>query len=281
LTDTVAIDERRTDDSAKSRVTAIHAILDERKVAVLGSLAMSIVHDLRSPLAAIHGGAQMLIGSHLPEREIRRLGRNLFDASVRIQELLQEYVDLCRTTENRPQPCNLRSLVAHAVERVARAAEARSVTVVQEMPANLVVTVESHRVRSVLINLLTNALEAMPGGGSIRISSAVSGDSVVVRIEDTGPGIPPEIRDRLFQPFATARKPDGWGFGLAYARHVVRDHGGEIWLESAPGAGACFAFRLPTVPDPCDLLFRNNRSAAHGLRFASSMPLASSPNEAC
>ncbi len=281
MTNLVAINKRRTDDSGKPGLTAKHAVVDERKVAVLGSLAMSIVHDLRNPLAAIHTGAELLIGSRLSGEDLSRLGRNLFDASVRIQQLLAEYVEQCRTTENHPQPCDLRSLIASAVDRITRWADTRSVTVIQEIPSNVMVIVESHRIRSVVINLLTNALEAMPGGGSIRISAAAADDSVVIRVSDTGPGIAPEIHDRLFQPFATARKPDGWGLGLAYARHVVRDHGGDIWLDSAPGTATCFAFTLPSAQDSGDLLFRNRRSGGNKLRVTSPMPLANSPIEAC
>jgi signal transduction histidine kinase len=80
---------------------------------------------------------------------------------------------------------------------------------------------------------------------------------VVIRVLDPGPGIAPEIRDRLFQPFVTARKPNGWGLGLVQARQVVIDHGGEMWLESPPGRGACFAFSLPVSPESCQLKVEN------------------------
>ena len=211
----------------------------------MGTLAMSIVHDLRNPLAAIHTGAEMLNGSQLGEQQVRRLARNMYNASLRIQELLQDYVDRCRTRESQPHPYNLRCLISHAVDRIAAAAEAQSVVVVREVRADMVVTLDRGRIGSVLANLLANALEAMPSGGSIHISTAATGGSVVIRVRDTGPGIAPEIRDRLFHPFVTARKPNGWGLGLAQARQTVIDHGGEMWLESPPGQGACFAFSLP------------------------------------
>ena len=95
----------------------------------------------------------------------------------------------------------------------------------------------------VFFNLITNALEAMPEGGSIHIDAKESDDSVLVEIEDTGHGIPPEIRDQLFEPFATAGKKDGLGLGLALSRQTVQDHGGDMWLE--PASGARFLIRLP------------------------------------
>jgi signal transduction histidine kinase len=228
-----------------------HAGADLRNESALGTLAMSVVHDLRNPLAAIHCGAEMLKGSQLPEQQVRRLARNIYNASVRIQELLQDYVDLYRTRVSQPHPSNLHSLVAQAVNKIAAVAEAQSVVVVQDVPADLVVTLDHLGISSVLANLLANALEAMPAGGVIHISAIAAENSVLIRILDTGPGIAPEIRDRLFQPFVTARKPNGWGLGLAQARQAVIDHGGEMWLESPPGRGACFAFSLPASPGSC------------------------------
>lgn len=230
-----------------------HAGVDLRNESALGTLAMSVVHDLRNPLAAIHAGAEMLKSSQLPEQQVWRLARNIYNASARIQELLQDYVDLCRTRESRPHPYNLRSLVAQAVYKIAAVAEAQSVVVVQDVPAGLVVTLDHLGIGSVLANLLANALEAMPNGGSISISTFAGESSVVTRVLDTGPGIAPEIRDRLFQPFVTARKPNGWGLGLSQARQTVIDHGGEMWLESPPGRGACFAFSLPASTGSCQL----------------------------
>ena len=206
---------------------------------------MSVVHDLRNPLAAIHSGAEMLHACQLPEQQVRRLARNIRNASVRIQELLQDYVDLCRAGESQRRPSILRNLVAQAVDRVADVADAHSVVVVQDIADDLFVTVERGRIGSVLANLFANALDAMPAGGSIHISAVAAEQFVVVKVRDTGPGIAPEVRERLFQPFVTARKRNGWGLGLAQARQAVMEHGGEMWLESPPGGGACFAFSLP------------------------------------
>jgi signal transduction histidine kinase len=224
------------------------AAADLRSENFLGSLAMSFLHDLRNPLAAIHSAAEMLNRSKHSEPQVQRLASNMYHASVRMQELLQDYIDLCRTRESQPRPSNLGTLVAHAVDMVAAVAEAQSVVVVQDVPADVVVAIDRRRIGSVLTNLLANALEAMPAGGSIHISAIAAESSVVIRVLDTGPGIAPEIRDRLFQPFVTARKPNGWGLGLARARQVVIEHGGEMWLESPPGEGTCFGFSLPVPP---------------------------------
>ena len=104
---------------------------------------------------------------------------------------------------------------------------------------------ERSRVERVFANLIGNALEAMSGGGEVRITAEMQDGAAVVHVEDTGPGIAQEIRAQLFQPFVSAGKRNGLGLGLALSRQTVLDHGGDMWVESAPGRGARFSFRLP------------------------------------
>ena len=99
------------------------------------------------------------------------------------------------------------------------------------------------RMERVFLNLITNALEAMPTGGKLHIVSRKANSYVLIELEDTGPGIPRGIRDRLFEPFVTAGKQDGLGLGLALSRQTVLNHGGDLWTE--PATGARFIIRLP------------------------------------
>ena len=132
------------------------------------------------------------------------------------------------------------------MDKIALVAEAQSVQIVQNVPENLVITLDRQRIQRVLVNLFVNALDVMPGGGTIRISAIPERHSVLIKVRDTGPGIAPEIRDQLFQPFVTAGKAGGLGLGLAFSRRAVLDHGGQMWVEST-SQGACFAFCLPTT----------------------------------
>ena len=109
------------------------------------------------------------------------------------------------------------------------------------------VPLDRQRIQRVLVNLLVNALDVMPNGGTIRISAIPERHSVLVKVRDTGPGFAPEIRHRLFEPFATAGKASGLGLGLVFSRQAVIDDSGQMSVESSC-QGACFAFRLPTPP---------------------------------
>jgi signal transduction histidine kinase len=208
------------------------------------SAVASILHDLRNPLSTIHGSAEMIVGSSLSRAQIHRLARNVYSASVRMRELLEVFFERSRGAEKESEPSDVRELVRSAVDNVSVSAESQSVHIEQVVPEGLVITLDRHRLHRVLVNLFVNALEVMPNGGTIHISAVSHRRSILIRVRDTGPGIAPEIRGRLFQPFATAGKATGIGLGLAFSRQAVIDHGGEMWVESS-SRGTCFSIRLP------------------------------------
>jgi signal transduction histidine kinase len=220
-------------------------LIRSERISTIGRLATSIVHDLRNPLAAVYGGAEMLMYAQLSEAHVQRLAGNMYRASLRIQELLQDLLDVGRGHAGEINPHDLHDLVADVVASFAATAEAQSVKIEVDVPENLEVPLDQHRIQRVFMNLVGNALEVMPQGGTISISAENKAGSVVIDVRDTGPGIAPEIRDRLFQPFVTARKGTGLGLGLALARQAVMDHGGDMWANAAVARGACFSFRLP------------------------------------
>jgi signal transduction histidine kinase len=188
----------------------------------------------------------MLFRSILSQAEVHCIARNMYSASVRMRELLEEFLDQNRSAAREAELCDLRDLIAGAVEKIAVTAELQAVRIARVVPEGLSIVLDPQRIRRVLVNLLVNALEAMPHGGTIHISAVSDGRSATIRVRDTGPGIAPEIRDRLFQPFATAGKANGIGLGLALSRQAVLDAGGDLWAESPP-QGACFAVRLPLL----------------------------------
>ncbi len=225
--------------------SARRELIRQERISTVGWLASSIVHDLRNPLAAIYGGAEMMADGRLPLPQVERLAGNIFRASRRIQEMLDDLVNITRGGVRAPELCSLREVIEAAVEAERQAAESQSVEIDVAAPDDLEVPLERARIERVFVNLMANALDAMPGGGHIRIAARRTENAALVEVEDTGPGIASEMRDRLFQPFATHGKKGGLGLGLALARQAALDHGGDLWVADSSGQGALFVLRLP------------------------------------
>jgi signal transduction histidine kinase len=226
--------------------SARQELIRHERISTIGRLSSSIVHDLRNPLAAIYGGAEIMMDSELAPPQLKRLAGNIYRASRRIQELLQDLVNVGRGKTEGAEVCRLREVAAAACEVMAQAAEAQGVRIRLDVPESIELPLERARVERVFVNLISNAVEVMPEGGQISLTASATGDTAVVEVRDTGPGIAPEIRDHLFQPFVSSGKKNGLGLGLALSRQTILDHGGDMWVESEPaGQGARFLFRLP------------------------------------
>jgi signal transduction histidine kinase len=213
------------------------------RISTVEQLSTSILHDFRNPLASICGCSEMLVDLDLTPEQVRRLSSNIHQAACRMRELLGNLFDLTHGKIAAAEPCSIREMITRACDIIASAAHDQRIEVSLDLQVQREIRAVRGRMERVFINLVTNALEAMPRGGRILIAARETTDYVLIEVEDSGPGIPPEIQDRLFEPFVSARKKDGLGLGLATSRRTVRDHGGEMWAESARGAR--FVIRLP------------------------------------
>ena len=223
--------------------SARQELIQKEQIATIGRLSTSIVHDLRNPLAAIYGGAEMMVDSDLPPTQVKRLAQNIYRASRRIQELLQDLVNVSRGKQKAVEVCRLRDVIGAAWEVLARAAESQSVQVFLDVPEDIELPLERSRMERVFVNLFSNSLDAMPDGGRIEIAAWRDNSVVLVEVGDTGPGISSEVRASLFQPFRSGKR-NGLGLGLALSRQTVLDHGGDMWADANGGGGARFCLRL-------------------------------------
>ena len=203
---------------------------------------LSIVHDLRNPLAAISGCAELIFAGKLDAEQTRRIATNIRRASERMKTLLNAFVSTSMGHNERSELSNLRAVLSAACD-AARLSDRPDIWLTMNVAARLELRIHRQRMERVFVNLIVNAMEAMPGGGAIHLTASASANRVRITVEDTGPGIPEVIRDRLFEPFATASKADGVGLGLAISRQSVRAHGGDLWSE--PAQGARFVMWLP------------------------------------
>ena len=202
----------------------------------------SVVHDLRNPLGTIYAGAEMLMDFDPAPTQVKRLAANIHRAAARIRDLLADLTSPSHGSRFATEVCNLRELTLAASDAAATV-ENQHVQISIDVPGDLELPLARSRIERVLFNLITNSFEAMPAGGKIWIRAAIAGNCALIEVEDSGPGIPLAIRDRLFEPFVTHGKENGMGLGLALSRNTVLQHGGDMWTEPAPGAR--FLIRLP------------------------------------
>ncbi len=236
--------------------SARQELIRQERISTIGRMASSIVHDLRNPLAAIYGGAEMMVDTDLSPAQVKRVAANIYKSSRRIQEMLQDLLQTTRGNQGRKELCSLAEVIEGGLEPFQAVAASQGVTIHQELAPNLELALERARMERVFMNLIGNALEVMPNGGEIVIRATQRGnDDVEIEIADSGPGIPAELRPQLFQPFATFGKKNGSGLGLALSRQAVLDHGGDIWAEDKAPPGATFRIRLPKTfaPPPASM----------------------------
>ena len=237
---------------AKTFNTMCHSIQEARaelitreRIHTIGQLSSSIVHDLRNPLAAIYGGSELLMDAEWNPAQTKRLAGNIYRSSRIIKDMLQELVDVSRGRTQPAEVCHLGEVIHAAADASSSAAQANGVSIDIAVPDQIELPLERARMERVFLNLIGNAIEAMPDGGTLEISAQTRDGAAWVSVQDSGPGVPAEIRNVLFQPFTTAGKKNGLGLGLALSRESVEAHGGELWMDRDFEQGTRFWIRLP------------------------------------
>lgn len=215
------------------------------QLAAVGQLAAGMAHEIRNPLTSIkmlvQAAAEDKLGA-LPPDDLAVIDREI----RRVERSLQTFLDFARPPRPSKASVDLRTVVRETIELTRGRVAKQRVEVRFAPPINaIVVDADAAQLRQVLVNLVLNALDAMPGGGTLSIELDTNGSMVEARISDTGPGIAPEIAKRLFQPFASTRDT-GLGLGLVISRRIIEDHGGTISSENL-SPGARFTIRLPRI----------------------------------
>jgi PAS domain S-box-containing protein len=217
-------------------------------------LTSMIFHDLRSPLANVISSLDVLQASIPAEGEtFQSVLAIAMRSSRRLSRLVDSLLDISRLEAGRDvldrKEASLGDLIDEAVEEVQPVAEAKNHSLNAEIPKKLPgIMLDADMIRRVLINLLENAIRYTPAGGQITVTANHARKKVTVSVEDTGPGIPPEEQQRIFEKFMRAMQAErskGLGLGLSFCRLAVEAHGGRIWVDSEPGKGSTFSFTLP------------------------------------
>jgi signal transduction histidine kinase len=215
-------------------------------------------HELRSPLTSVQGFAELLMldRDNLTPKQIETV-EIILDNCRHLVRLLNDLLDLARSDAGRlairAQPTELAPLIDDAVRTMRGQTDGAGQALTQDIDPRLpLVDVEPDRIRQILVNLLTNAHDYSPEGASIRVTARAQDAEVVVTVIDDGPGIPEEQLGQIFQRFTRGdagltQRVGGTGLGLAISKSLVELHGGTIEVDSTPGAGSSFSFRLPAA----------------------------------
>ena len=215
----------------------------QHELARLGEVGAVLAHEIRNPLAGIKGYGQLL-EERLPEGAERGFARLIVGESERMEALVN---DILLYTRSEPMPtseCNLATVSASVLELLDRQVEESCVRVVCSVQTGLTALCPEEGARRVLLNLITNALQAAKRDGQIGVTGLEDGKWAKIIITDNGPGISAGMRPQLFEPFRTS-KARGAGLGLAVCKKIVDACGGDISAGDAPGGGAIFTVRLP------------------------------------
>ena len=215
------------------------------RLSAIGQLAAGLAHEIRNPLASIEGAVDIL------ERDRGSAERRAEFLSIikketrRLNRLLSALLDFARPRTPRVRPVRAAELFERVLALVAHTGEREGIAFRVEADSDLpLVEADPEQLQQVLINLVLNAIQAMPKGGTITLGAAVHGDHFMIRVSDQGSGIPESELDKIFDPFYTT-KPSGTGLGLAVVHQIVEQHGGKIRAMRNAGGGMTFSIALP------------------------------------
>lgn len=251
---TLAEEFDRMTDALVTRDERLHEqaveLIAAERLATIGKMAAHITHEVRNPLSSIGLNTELLA------EELERLGADAAEARAlvasiareidRLGDITEQYLRFARLPAPRRQPEDLPELVKSVADFVRLEVESAGLVLEVDAPPMAPVPLDEAQIRQVLVNLLRNAREATPRGGTIRVATRREGEVAVLSVADTGAGVPLDVVPQIFDTFFTT-KEHGTGLGLPLVRQIVMAHGGTIEVDSAPGQGTTFLVRLPAT----------------------------------
>ncbi|MBN1179128.1 MAG: response regulator [Anaerolineae bacterium] len=234
--------EQRTQELRRAQDSLRHA----EKLSALGRLSASIAHEINNPLTAILGHIYLIKQDLVPTSPSRG-DLDVVEREVNtISKLVQQLRDFSKPPVRERDRVSINAVVEEVLALVDKQLHKHKVDVRNELdPALPPVLASPDQMREVFLNLILNAQDAMPEGGTLTLRTRVEDGQVIASVGDTGTGIPPDHIDYIFEPFFTTKGKKGTGLGLAICHSIAHDHGGEMCVESQVGAGTVFKMKLP------------------------------------
>jgi len=218
------------------------------RLSAVGRMASSIIHDIKNPMAALHTYAQILKRKS-ETRESAEIADQIIQQIDRFVKMTQEVLDFSRgVSEMHFTAVALEGVLHDALQPLTVDLEKNRITLVKKFEYTGVCTLDVEKMLRAIYNVAKNAVEAMPGGGSLTVATRSHDGSIDIDVSDTGIGIPEGVRSKVFEPFFTYGKKHGTGLGLAIVKRIIEDHHGQIEILSTPGTGTTVRLILPFSP---------------------------------
>jgi PAS domain S-box-containing protein len=223
------------------------ALLQSEKLAAMGRLTSQVAHELNNPIYGIMNTLELLKTEIPPENKRRRILELSLSEIQRLSEMLRNMLSFSKPEEEKRRPVKIDELIEGILLVMEKQMKESNIQVEASFDSDISeVMASTNQMRQVMLNILKNAKEAMPKGGTLTVRTAREGNKILITTQDTGIGIPEEIRDKIFEAFFTTKqKVKGVGLGLSVCYGIIKDHGGEIKVESEEGKGTTFTISLP------------------------------------
>jgi PAS domain S-box-containing protein len=222
-------------------------LIKTERLSAIGEVAASVAHEIRNPLAAIGGFARSVLSSLSDQDRNKQKVRIIVEETERLDDILRSILEFSRPSVPKFAQVDLNGLVMQTVHFMDAEIDNQLVQIQYQLDPTLPPAwADASQIRQVLLNILRNAVQEMPGGGELRLHSEFVGMAVRLAVSDSGPGIPADRLEKIFDAFFTT-KPTGSGLGLSICAQIVRNHNGRLEAISVPGKGATFVMTLPAA----------------------------------
>jgi two-component system NtrC family sensor kinase len=238
-----------TDLSRKRRLEQQHVA--SGRMAAVGELAAGVAHEVNNPLFAILGLTEFLAKDAQPGSKAAERLELIKQSGNEIKDIVRALLEFARENAEEREIVPLAHVVRQAVTLMRRTNAHKGIELVPSYDgSDVLVRASANQLKQILLNLMTNARQAMPDGGTVWIEVRRDGQSALVTVADDGPGVPPADADRIFEPFFTTKgTPLGTGLGLSSSLGIAESHGGSLTLDTDRPRGAAFTLRLPAVEE--------------------------------
>ena len=238
------VDELRAELIERKRVQ--DRLVDASRMAAVGELAAGVAHEVNNPLTGVLGFSELLLEDMTPEDPRRGDVESIRSEAIRARSIIRALRDFARPREPQPVPTDLPNLVARTLDLLRYPLDRAGVIISESYAEMAPIDLDPQAIQQVVLNVLTNAMQAMPDGGTLEVETVVRGDEAVITVFDNGVGMDESVAAQAFVPFFSARRASGaTGLGLSVSLGLVESHRGSIRLDSRPGEGTTVEISLP------------------------------------